>query len=101
MSLLHLARITDPAKSPGKQDRSNLTIQALPGLISDARLKDEVTKLVDKAIKHTAFCRDWRNRHIAHRDLRLALAQPTTRLAEGSRAKVNVALKAIAAVHFR
>jgi hypothetical protein len=97
-SLLHLARLTDPANSQGKEDRSNLTIQALLALITDAKLKDEVSKLTAEAIKHTEFCRDWRNRHIAHRDLKLALEQPTTPLAEGSRAQVKVALKAISDV---
>ena len=57
-SLLHLARLTDPATSQGKADRSNLTIQALPALISDAKLKDEVSKLVAEAIRQTEFCRD-------------------------------------------
>jgi hypothetical protein len=38
-SLLHLARLTDPANSFGKQDKSNLTIQALPALIGDTELK--------------------------------------------------------------
>jgi hypothetical protein len=89
------ARLTDPAKSQGKEDRSNLTIQALPALITDAKLKDTVNKLIAEAIKQTAFCRDWRNRHIAHRDLKLALELPTTPLAEGSRAQVKTALKAI------
>jgi AbiU2 len=98
MSLLHIARLTDPANSQGGQDRSNLTIQALPALIGDAKLKDEVSKHVETAIKETEFCRDWRNRHIAHRDLKLALEQPTTPLKTGSRAQVNSALNAIAAV---
>jgi AbiU2 len=98
MSLLHLARVTDPVKSPGKQDRSNLTVQALPTLISETRLKEEVAKLVNEAIKHTAFCRDWRNRYITHRDLKLALEQPTTPLAKGSKSQVSTALKAVAAV---
>ena len=97
-TLLHLARLTDPANSRGKQDRSNLTIQALPTLITDTKLKDEVSKLIAEAIKLTEFCRDWRNRHIAHRDLKLVLEQPTTPLAAGSRAQVNEALKAIANV---
>lgn len=97
-ALLSLARLTDPANSQGKQDRSNLTIQALPALITDAKLKDEVSKLVAEAIKLTEFCRDWRNRRIAHRDLKLALEQPTTPLAAGSRAQVKDALKCIADV---
>jgi hypothetical protein len=61
-------------------------------------LKDEVSKLIANAIKLTEFSRDWRNRRIAHRDLKLALEQPTTPLAAGSRAQVKDALKAIADV---
>jgi hypothetical protein len=97
-SLLHLARLTDPANSPGKQTPANLTIQALPALITDIKLKETLSKLVTEAVKQTDFCRDWRNRHIAHRDFKLALEQPTTPLAEGSRAQVKTALKAIADV---
>lgn len=58
------------------------------------KLKDEVTKLVAEAIKLTEFCRDWRNRRIAHRDLKLALEQSTTQ----SRAQVKKALKAVAGI---
>lgn len=97
-SLLHLARLTDPANSPGKQAPANLTIQALPALVTDPKLKETVSELVAEAAKQTEFCRDWRNRHIAHRDLKLALEQPTTPLAEGSRAQVKAALKAISDV---
>jgi hypothetical protein len=98
MSLLHLARLTDPAQSPGKLDKSNLTIAALPALIADETVNGDVTKLVAEANNATAFCRDWRNRHIAHRDLKLALEQPTEPLAEASRTQVKTALNAIAAV---
>jgi hypothetical protein len=98
ISLLHLARLTDPAQSPGKLDKSNLTVLALPALIADEQLKGNVSKLVGEATKTTAFCRDWRNRHIAHRDLKLALEQPTEPLADGSREQIKVALDAIAAV---
>jgi hypothetical protein len=97
-SLLHLARLTDSANSQGNADRTNLTIQALPALITDTKLKDEVNKLIAEARKQTEFCRDWRNRRIAHRDLKLALERPTTPLAEGSRAQVKTALKTIADV---
>lgn len=83
VSLLHLARLTDPPTSIGKGGRTNLTIQALPELIADQTLKDEVLRLVEIAIAQTEFCRDWRNRRIAHRDLKLALKQETTPLASG------------------
>jgi hypothetical protein len=95
ISLLHLARLTDPANSQGNKDRANLTIQALPELVVDAVTRNALEKLIAEAIQRTKFCRDWRNRHIAHRDLKLALEQSTTPLAEASRAHVNAALKAI------
>jgi hypothetical protein len=97
-AVLHLARLTDPPKSMGQQDKQNLTIQNLPELINDAMTKAEVISLNEIALKETEFCRDWRNRYIAHRDLNLALDQPTTPLAEGSRKQVSVALKVIANV---
>ena len=71
--LLHLARLTDPPHSMGNKDKSNLTIQNLPELIDDSKLNAEITSLIEIAKKRTEFCRDWRNRHIAHRDLKLAL----------------------------
>lgn len=94
-TLLHLARLTDTPTSVG---RENLTIRNLPKLISDGVTKAKVEKLIEVALKETEFCRDWRNRRIAHRDLSLALNEPTTQLAEANRAKVNSALKAISDV---
>jgi AbiU2 len=95
ISLLHIARLTDPAITAGK---ANLTIQALPDLITDAGLKARVRTLVTEALKETEFCRDWRNRLIAHNDLKLALEQPTKPLADASRAQVKTALDAVAKV---
>jgi len=60
-SLLQLCRLTDPASSSGNQDKSNLTIQALPALIEDSKLKETISSLIAAAINDTAFCRDWRN----------------------------------------
>lgn len=98
-TVLHLARLTDPSSSPGGKDKQNLTLRNLPGLIGDDATKSKVAGLIDTALKETEFCRDWRNRYIAHRDLNLALDdQPAVPLAEGSRQQVNAALKAIADV---
>lgn len=94
-TLLSLARLTDPSNSQGNPDRSNLTINALPALIVDVKLKGDVNKLIAESMKLPEFCRDWRNRRIAHRDLKLALEQSTTPLADGSRAQVKDALKAL------
>jgi hypothetical protein len=97
LSLLRISRLTDPAKT-GRAGRKNLTIQALPALISDATLKAEVTALVEDTVLETEFCRDWRNRRIAHNDLLLMLQQPTTPLADASRLQAKKALEKLTAV---
>lgn len=90
-TLLHISRITDPIKIGRKE---NLTIRQLPELVS-VDLKPKVTELVDEVIKKTEFSRDWRNRRIAHKDLRLALNEPAEPLMAASRANVNDVLLAI------
>jgi hypothetical protein len=98
MTLLNLARMTDPALSMRRKDKPNLSIQGLPDLIQDAGLKDTVAKLVENALKETEFARDWRNRLVAHRDLSIALNTATTPLKDASRAQVKDALASFAAV---
>lgn len=90
-TLLHLCRLTDPA-TMGKNQ--NLSIQALPELCVDTAIHEEVKTLVNQAVEATSFARDWRNRHIAHRDRRLALglARP---LEPANRKKVSSAITAI------
>ncbi|HLY46063.1 MAG TPA: hypothetical protein VKQ73_10830 [Stellaceae bacterium] len=91
-TLLHLTRLTDAPQSVGKD---NLTIANLPDLIACAETSKAVRELVNIAKKSTEFCRDWRNRHIAHQDLKLALGDDAIPLAEGSRDHVTKALDAI------
>ena len=94
-TLLHIARLTDPPRSAGKE---NLTILRLAPLVSDAILAQRVKAQTDAAVNATAFCRDWRNRRIAHSDFGLALDGHSEPLAVASREKVNLALSAIVAV---
>ena len=68
--ILGIARITDPPKSFGKD---NLTIQKIPELIKDIDLKDDILKLINTVVESSDYCRDWRNRRLAHRDLQLAI----------------------------
>jgi len=93
--LLHIARLTDPPRSAGK---SNLTIQRLPDLISDERVKEKICGLIGVAKERSEFCRDWRNRKIAHRDLGLAMQSGAEPLASASRLKVKETLSALANV---
>ena len=93
-TLLHIARLTDPAQSVGKGNRTNLTIQALPDLV-DASINKSIAGFVDIAVQRADFCRDWRNRHIAHRDLALALNGSANPLKPANRKKVRETLQAI------
>lgn len=94
-SLLHIARLTDSPKSHGKE---NLTIRKLPDLITDEIFRKHLSELIVIAVEKTDFCRDWRNRHIAHKDLGLALKTGAEPLKDASRAKVKEALSAISDV---
>ena len=89
--LMHIARLTDPPRSAGKP---NLTIQRLPRLVEDQALDSLVAEVMEAA----EFCRDWRNRRIAHRDLGLALSEDVRPLAVASREKVKEVLAAIGRV---
>ena len=93
--LLHIARLTDPPKSAGKE---NLSIRRLPDLIEEDVLKRKVAELVEISIDKAEFCRDWRNRRIAHKDLGLALSTGAEPLKPASQAKVKEALRAISDV---
>jgi AbiU2 len=93
--LLHIARLTDKPRSAG---RANLTICALPPLITKAEVLPVVEGMIKNAIANAEFARDWRNRHIAHRDLALALKDGAEPLMPASRAAVNDALASISQV---
>ena len=94
-TLLYLARLTDPPRSAGRQ---NLTLCQLPSLVDDAGLRAQLEPLLTEARSRTQFARDWRNRHIAHRDLGRALGEGANPLADASRNHVDEALRAVAAV---
>jgi hypothetical protein len=91
--LLHIGRLTDRSVSMGK---ANLTIQNLPDLIGDAVVKQRVADLVKTTLEKTEFARDWRNRWLAHQDLKLALGEGTVDpLPTAQREQVDAALEAI------
>ena len=94
-SLLHIARLTDPVKSAGKD---NLTIRRLPYLIEVENVRENISELIDAAVEKADFCRDWRNRHIAHKDLGLAMKNGAVPLKPASRANVKKALSTISDV---
>lgn len=94
-TLMHIARLTDPAASAGK---ANLTIMSLPGLVDSVRDKGHVAPACRSAMSKADFCRELRNKVLAHNDLDVALGRSPRPLAAASRMKVWAALKSIAAV---
>jgi hypothetical protein len=89
--LMHIARLTDP---PAIGKKRNLSLQNLPDLVID-KLRPSVKKCIDAVLDRTVFCRDWRNRRVAHTDLLLALNATPELLKEGSRRDVIASLAAI------
>ena len=90
--ILHIARLTDPPKSAGKE---NFTLQRLPQLTTDRGLQVRLQHALNALEDKTAFCRDWRNRHVAHKDLRLALEKTSTPLPPVTRKQIEEILAAI------
>jgi hypothetical protein len=93
--LLHIARLTDPPTTSGKP---NLTIRNLSDLSVAAEIQADLSLLINDTLEKTRFCRDWRNRHIAHKDLNLILDASVMPLSPASRQSVRDALAAIVAV---
>ncbi len=89
--LMGMCRLTDPPKSA---NRENLTLNRLPKLVKTS-ISTKLNALIDKAKISTDFCRDWRNRRIAHNDLDLSLNEKAKPLEAASRIKVTHAIKCI------
>lgn len=79
-NMMHIARLTDPPKSVGKD---NLTLLNLPNLVTDAGLAAQLVTLVEEAENKSAFPREWRNRRFAHHDLLLATGDGKANCKEG------------------
>jgi hypothetical protein len=92
---LHLCRLTDPSRLGKKY---NLAICNLAALVTDPQAQASLPALINDAVSKTEFCRDWRNRHIAHRDLSLALDASASPLEVATQQHVREALAAIVAV---
>ena len=93
--VLHLARLTDPPQSVGKD---NLTLLRLAEAVKEPALSLEVKNLAEQAKAAADFARVWRNRHLAHRDLALGVDDRATPLPGISREKIDRALAGAGAV---
>jgi hypothetical protein len=85
-----------PPRSVGND---TLSIAQLPPLLTDPVLRSEVEDLIAKVVAVAAFAKEWRDRHVAHRNLDLALRRTATPpLPPASRRQIEDVLSAIAAV---
>jgi len=91
-TLLHISRLTDPIKSCGK---SNLCLGQLEQVVPDETLRREIDNLITMSEKKAKFAHKWRNRQIAHHDLKLALERKVEPLPPVSRQDVEIVLEAI------
>jgi len=94
-TLLHITRLTAKPTSCGKD---NLTICRLPNYIDDEEYKTKINDLINIAVEKSDFCKDWRDRRIAHTDLSLAMCEDAEDLKPASRKKVKEVLKSISDV---
>lgn len=90
--LLHIARLTDPARSFG---RENLSIQMLPVLIEDEALRVEVQAQIARCMKAAEYAREHRNKRLAHRDLLHATAPEAEPLSGVSRTHIEEMLESL------
>ena len=93
-TILHIARLVDKPQTNRNPKKRNLTVLALPQLVTDEGLRSSADALAQQAASKADFCTDWRNRHLAHRDLSLAL-QKGPELKPASRLNIKEALAAI------
>jgi hypothetical protein len=93
--VLHIARLLDSPVSVGKP---NLSFRRLPLCIDAPDLKHDVDSLVKACLDKGKFAKDWRNRHLAHRDLERAIGETPEPLAFASRQAVNEVMASMDAV---
>jgi hypothetical protein len=94
-TLLHIARLMD--RSRKGYDKEVLTLRNLPKLV-DPSIRAHVEAVLKEAETKINFCRDRRDRHIAHRNLALATNPSARPLDQASIKLVNEALDSIVVV---
>jgi hypothetical protein len=91
--ILHIARINDSPRSAG---RPNLTLSSLVEMATESGFRAKLISQAERARHLSGFCRDWRNRRLAHTDFELATRKSASPLETANRLKVREALAAIA-----
>lgn len=98
-AMLHLCRLTDPAKARLRQgDRESLTVLALTKLISDPSFNATVLAKTNEVRGKCAFARTWRNRRLAHMDLAFLREGRASTLPAVTSAKIEDAMESLGAL---
>jgi len=93
-TLLSIARLIGSSQS---YKHENLAIERLIPLVREGVLRNQVGRRVAAAKAAGAFAIEWRNRHIAHRDLARALGgQRATPLPPVQREEIDTEIRALA-----
>lgn len=95
--LLGIARITDPPKSFKKK---NTTLLAIKQHLEDPEIRTEFDNCIADILAEGQFCRDWRNRWIAHMDYELGVNRGNAKpLERASRLKLRLTIEKIQSLY--
>jgi hypothetical protein len=95
--ILGIARLTDPSESMGKR---NITLNAVPAFLSDINFRNEIEHDIDELITESKFCRDRRNKIIAHMDYDLGIdVQNAKALEPATRTKLRSVIESIQSIY--
>jgi len=95
---LGIGRVTDPVRSVGKENLSLARLHAEVAAVAPSTLASAVASHLDRVERLSAPFRDWRNRHLAHSDLKTRLQVHPTPLPGVTRKAIDDILEGIAAV---
>lgn len=94
-TILGISRLAGPEKSAGKP---NLALRRVIALVPDASLRESLEHHIAGLDEATRFATAWRNRHIAHRDLDLALGKEAAPLPPAEVSHIDDVLDKMAAI---
>lgn len=93
--LLRLSYLVAPTDTFGKE---NLTLKLLPDVVHDTALSSRLRTMLEDLDSHSSFVTDWRNRSLAHKDLRLAIGDKSKPLPPATVDSVQICLDHCAAI---
>ncbi len=97
--ILGIAKLTDPCNS-GKN--KNITLNAIPDYIDDqnSNLKEDIQNEISQLIPKAQFCRDRRNKIIAHMDFDFMLdSKNVEELESATRDKIETVIASIQSIY--